>query len=242
MLNSDLYPHMFTRKSIRKYTDTPLSAGQIDAVRGALGGLVPLFPNETYTLELKPEKGGVLHRIYAYCEDTVAGNANVGFLLQQLDLVLHGLGLGRLWFGMGKAPKGISCEPPLSYAICLKVGNAGEPLARRSTAEFDRKPIEDVMTDPGLQPVFEAVRLAPSANNIQPWRFAREGDLIHAYRKKLGAVRTAIFGRMTQGDMGIALCHAVLALAHEGYTVKGVSADTPGPAPEGWMYTASIQI
>ncbi|MDR0671197.1 MAG: hypothetical protein LBF64_02685 [Oscillospiraceae bacterium] len=244
MLHPDLYPHIFTRKSIRKYTGTPLSAAQIDAVRGALGGLVPLFAEERYKLVCEPENGGVLHRVYAYGEDTAGGNANIGFLLQQLDLALHGQGLGRLWFGMGKAPKDIACEPPLSYAICLKVGNAAGPLARAGAAEFDRKPIEEVVADAGLQHAFEAVRLAPSAANSQPWRFVRAGEFIHAYRKRLGLVKAALFGRMNQVDMGIALCHAVLGLAHEGVAVKGISADapSPAPAPDGYVYTAAIQI
>lgn len=238
MLNSDLYPHIFKRKSIRKYADAPLSAEQAGAVREVLDGLVPLFPDEKYKLEFSPEK----KRVYAYCENTVTGNANIGFLLQQFDLSLHGMGLGRLWFGMGQEPKDIKAESPLSYAICLKIGNAAEPLSRESTAEFNRKPIGEVITDSDLQPVFEAVRLAPSAGNSQPWLFMRDGDAIRLYRKKPGFIKAAIMGRMNQGDMGIALCHAVLALEHAGYTVRGISANAPGTVPNGYEYTATIQI
>ncbi len=238
MLNSDLYPHIFKRKSIRKYANTPLSVEQVDAAQEVLDSLVPLFPDEKYKLEFSPEKW----RVYAYCENTVTGNANIGFLLQQLDLALHGLGLGRLWFGMGKEPKDIKTEPPLSYAICLKIGNPAETLSRESAAEFDRKPIGEVITDSDLQPVLEAVRLAPSAGNSQPWWFKLDGDAIRVYRKKPGFIKAAIMGRMNQGDMGIALCHAVLALEHAGYTVRGISANAPETIPDGYEYTATIQI
>jgi hypothetical protein len=238
MLNADLYPSIFERKSIRKYTDAPLTTEQTDAMQAAIAALVPLFPNEKYKLEFSPEK----RRIYAYCENTAAGNANAGFLLQQLDLALFAAGLGRLWFGMGTDPKDIKPEPPLSYAICLKVGNAAEPLARQSESEFERKPIGEVIDNVDLQKTFKAVRLAPSAANSQPWRFVREGGVIRAFRKKPGFIKAIMFGRMNQCDMGIALCHAILALERDGYTVKGVSADAPGTVPDGYEHTASIQI
>ena len=236
MLNPDLCPYIFKRKSIRKYSDAPLSAEQIDVVQSALDSLVPLFTEEKFKLDFNPDK----QRVYAYCENTIAGNANVGFLLQQLDLALFGAGLGRLWFGTGRAPKDIKPAPLLSYAICLKVGGAAEPLARQSIAEFDRKPIGEVIASVDLQPAFEAARLAPSARNTQPWQFTRDGDAIHAFRKKPGFISAAILGRMNQSDMGIALCHAVLGLEHKGYAIKPFSRNAPASVPDGYEYTATI--
>ena len=238
MLNPDLYPHIFKRKSIRKYSDTPMLAEEINTVQGAIYSLTPLFPKEKYTLEFNPDK----QRVYAYCENTITGNANVGFLLQQLDLALFSASLGRLWFGMGREPKDLKTMPTLSYAICLKIGVATEPIARQSTNEFDRKPINEVIDNIDLQPAFEAVRLAPSARNSQPWRFIREGDAIHAFRKRPGFIAAALLGRMNQCDMGIALCHAILALEHDGHTIKEISSGTPISVPDGYEYTATIQI
>ena len=238
MLNPDLYPFIFKRKSVRKYEDASLSAEQIEIVESALAGLVPLFPDEKYKLEFNPGR----QRVYGYCENTVIGNANLGFLLQQVDLALFGAGLGRLWFGMGRAPRDIKEAPPLSYAICLKAGIAAEPIAREAIAGFDRKPVEDVIADADLWAAFEAVRLAPSARNFQPWLFKREGAAIHAFRKIPGFINAAMIGRMSQGDMGIALCHAVLGLEHEGYAIKGISPGAPESVPDGYEYTATIRI
>jgi hypothetical protein len=238
MLNSDIYPHIFTRKAIRKYAEAPLSAEQTGVIRDAIGGLAPLFPDEKYQLEFAPAK----QRVYAYGENTITGNANVGFLLQQLDLALFGAGLGRLWYGTGREPKDIKPTPPLTYVICLKVGVAAEPLARQTSAEFDRKPLSEVTADEELQNVFAAVRLVPSARNMQPWQFVREGDAIHAFHKKPGLIAAALLGRMSQSDMGIALCHAVLALEHEGYTIKDISAHAQVSIPDGYEYTATIMI
>jgi hypothetical protein len=238
MLNPDFYPYIFKRKSVRKYSDTPLSAEQINAVHTAIGNLVPLFPDEKYSLEFNPDK----QRLYAYCENTLIGNVNAGFLLQQLDLALFGAGLGRLWFGMGREPRDIKTTPPLSYAICLKVGVAAEPIARQNTAEFDRKPIGEIISDVDLHPAFEAVRIAPSARNAQPWRFERDGGAISVFRKKPGFIAAAMIGRMTQNDIGIALCHAILALEHEGYTVREITSHARTPAPDGYEYVATIMV
>ena len=238
MLNPDLYNYIYKRKSVRSYKDVSLSAEQIETGQNTVTGLVPLFPDEKYSLKFSPEK----QRIYAYCENTVAGNANLGFLLQQADLALFGAGLGRLWYGMSMAPKGIKVEPPLSYAICMKVGVSAEPISRESVTEFIRKPIGEVIDDETLWPAFEAARLAPSARNLQPWWFRREGASIHAFRKRPGLINAALLGRMSQGDMGIALCHAVLGLEHEGYVIKGIVRGAPESTPGGYEYTASILI
>ena len=238
MLNSELYSHIFGRKSVRKYEDVSLSTEQILVVESVLSGLVPLFPEEKFTLDFSPEK----QRIYAYCEDTVCGNANIGFLLQQVDLALFGAGFGRLWFGMGREPKDIKKASPLSYAICIKAGIAAEPIARETKDEFKRKPISEVINDAGFWPAFEGARLAPSARNTQPWMFKREGEFIHAFRKLPGFISAALIGRMNQGDMGIALCHAILGLEHEGYAVKEVTHSPPESVPGGYEYTATIRV
>ena len=238
MLDSRLYPYIFERKSIRKYSVAPIGPDHIAAILNEISNLVPLFEGDRYNLELRADK----FRIYAYCVNTLTGNANIGFVLQQLDLALHGLGLGRLWYGVGRAPSDIQVIPPLSYAICLKVGEADEPLSRQSVDEFKRKSISEVIDDAELYEIFEAVRLAPSATNAQPWLFKREGDAIYAFRLRLGFFKAAIYNRMNQCDMGIALCHAVLALEHNGYSITGIDSAPPITMPAGYEHTATIHL
>jgi nitroreductase len=242
MLNQELTPAIFTRKSIRKWADAPLSQAQLEEIRAVMQTLIPLFPKEKIELELKPHKGGDAQRLYIYCENTVAGNINAGFMVQQLDLAAHLRGFGSLWFGMGRAPKDIKPNPPLSYLLCMKLGNAAEPLARKSVSEFDRKPIGEVIAEPALQPLLEAVRLAPSATNSQPWLFRREGNLLHAYCKKPNPLMAKFVGRMNQNDIGIALCHAVLALEQAGKTVTGGILAAPKETPNGYYYAASLAV
>ena len=238
MLPQELYPAVFARKSIRRYDAAqPLTPEQLAAVKAEMAKAVPLLPGEQYRLELGAAKEG--WRVYGYCENTPLSNANLGFVMQQLDLALYSQGLGRLWYGFGRDPKDKSAPKGLSYAICLKVGVAAEPLARESADEFTRKPIEKVTDDPALQALFEPVRLAPSAMNSQPWFFTARCGGIHAWRKH--ALIKVQIGRMNQVDMGIALCHAALALGHAG---KGFAVEVDAPADEvkGYDYLLTLRM
>ena len=208
MLNPSLYEPIFTRKSVREYADTPLSPAQLDAVREEIAKAVPLLPEEKYKLELGEAREG--WRIYGFCENTPKSNVNLGFLMQQLDLALHIQGLGRLWFGFGRAPSKLKAPAGLSYAMCLRIGVASEPI-ERAPGEFMRKPITEVVDEDALRELLDPVRLAPSARNVQPWYFtAGTADKIFVWRKPPKI--KLILDRMHWVDMGIALCHMVLSL------------------------------
>jgi len=223
MLNPAFYAPIFERKSIRKYAETPLTAEQLKLVKAEMEAVVPLLPNEKFKLELNPSKEG--WRIYGYCENTPMGNVNLGYVLQQLDLALHIADLGRLWYGFGRAPRDVKAPKGLSYAMCLKIGAADEPL-NRELAAFDRR--ESVTTNPALAELLEPARLAPSAMNSQPWMFSGDANCIHVWRQKLG-IKKLVLGRMNLIDMGIALCHAALAIEHAG---KAFAVEVNAPAED----------
>ena len=238
MLNPNLYAPIFTRKSVRKYAETPLSLAQLGAVKAEIAKAVPLLPGEKYKLELGEAKEG--WRVYGYCENTPLSNANLGFLLQQLDLALYLQGLGRLWYGMGRAPGGLKAPEGLSYAMCLKIGTAAEPIAR-GAGEFDRKPIDAAVGSDDWKALLEPVRLAPSARNSQPWFFTGDGEGIQVWRRQPGLLDKLIIDRMNWVDMGIALCHAVLALEHAALACKAALAP-PQKGLEGHDYLLTLEI
>jgi len=241
MLNPNLYAPIFARKSVRKYAETPLSPAQLGVIKAEIARAVPLLPDEKYKIELGEAKEG--WRVYGFCENTPLSNANLGFLLQQLDLALHLQGMGRLWFGMGRSTGGIKAPAGLSYAMCLKVGVAAEPIARESINEFDRRPIHEIIDEDGLYALFEPVRLAPSARNSQPWYFTEDDDRIVVWRKQPGIMDKLLIlmDRMNWIDMGIALCHAVLALEHAGKAFK-IKIDSPAKAREGYDYLLTLDV
>jgi len=238
MLNPSLYAHIFTRKSIRKYAEAPLSPAQLGVVKAEIANAVPLLPGEKYKLELGEAKEG--WRVYGFCENTPLSNANLGYMLQQLDLALYEQGLGRLWFGMGRAPGGLKAPAGLSYAMCLKVGVAAEPVGR-APGEFDRRPIQEVIDEDDWYELFEPVRLAPSARNSQPWYFTEDDDRVYAWRRQPKLLDKLLIDRMNWVDMGIALCHAVLSLEHAGKEFK-IKVDSPAKAREGYDYLLTLDM
>ncbi|MHB1393427.1 MAG: nitroreductase family protein [Clostridia bacterium] len=63
--------------------------------------------------------------------------------------------------------------------------------------------------------IISAIRLAPSAVNTQPWRFVFKDDKVHVYSTKPGNFITRHFlGSLNLVDVGIALCHAMVAARH----------------------------
>lgn len=70
-----------------------------------------------------------------------------------------------------------------------------------------------------LQSAFEAVRLAPSAVNKQPWRIVLCGNEAHFYEKHSKGYISADNWDMQKIDMGIALCHFELAAKENGINV-----------------------
>lgn len=76
-----------------------------------------------------------------------------------------------------------------------------------------RKPVKDFLQsdDPALYPLFEAIRFAPSANNLQPWLFQAEDGIIEASLQLDARLPISYI------DQGIAMFHAQLALNNAGF-------------------------
>lgn len=213
----ELYDSITKRKSTRKYLPEMLSREQLTEIMAFVAAMKPLHPEIKTRIELAgvaDVKGMVSakspHYLLLYSENREGYLPNAGFLLQQADLYLSSQGLGSCWLGMAKttAPD----RDGLKYVIMLAFGKAQGDPHRSSISEFNRRPLSEISS--GNDDRLEAVRLAPSATNSQPWYFVCDGGDIHIYRKKLGKLKAAMYGTMNQIDMGIALCHMWLTSEH----------------------------
>lgn len=89
-----------------------------------------------------------------------------------------------------------------------------------------------------IEKALDAVRLAPSAVNKQPWRVVISGDKAHFYEKR--SDRYTQNGRDIQKiDMGIALCHFELAAAECGLDTVFEIKDPGIEVPDKTEYIAS---
>ena len=219
------YDTIFTRRAVRRYEPEPLPDETLDGILAFVRAVEPL-PGQTADFRLlTPAQMGVKiapHYLAAACAETNEAYANLGYVLEALDLELQGRGLGTLWYGM-KLPK----DGRADDAIVMALGRTKEP-ARSGERDFSRLPLSEISDADNA--VARAVRLAPSSVNSQPWllRFG-EGSLTLEYRGR-GLLRAQLGKKLNKIDLGIAARIAVTALEHEGRTVKAVSPQTEGKA------------
>ncbi len=233
-LDQSLYPAIFRRKSTRNYAEGPIPDEKLAALRAFLSQAVPLLPAERVAFEIQPHKGGAM-KIAAYANHEAAAYLNLAFLLQQADLFLQQGGLGALWNATVRASKK-ECEG-LDYVISLLFGTAKGSNARHST-EFTRKRREEIADKPE-HPVVEAVRLAPSARNRQPWYLVCGESRIDFYCKKGGFLENTVLRGLNWIDMGIAVCHAALALQQGGHT-PAAEIRQDAPDKDGFLYMLTL--
>ncbi len=157
--------------------------------------------------------------IAIYATDQKNNLENCGFLLQQLDLFLSAQGMGTCWYGMGAPRSEFKTRGTKEFVILLAFGNAEDTL-RSNLEEFRRKKPELMSENVSDQDVLNAVRLAPSAVNSQPWFLVEENGAYHLFRKKNNPVKALILDKFNRIDMGIALYCLTSALAEKGFAVQ----------------------
>jgi len=204
----ELHEAITKRKSIRKYKMEPLPKEKLHEVVAFSKTLKPLLPGIRTDMGIADGGVGLFavkapHYLAFYSEEKSGSSLNAGFMLQQMDLFLSSAGLGSCWLGMAKPSD--KAKNGLDFVIMLAFGAPGEPLHRKNLSEFKRRSLAEISK--GADPRLEGARLAPSATNAQPWYFTAEGGKLTAYRKKLNPVKAAVYKRLNQIDLGIALCH-----------------------------------
>lgn len=106
--------------------------------------------------------------------------------------------------------KGVGADSRLDFGRLFFDGNFETPLTEEKAA--------------GLKETFEAVRLAPSAVNKQPWRLVLDGKRVHFFEERSRGYDSGEWD-LQKIDMGIALCHFELAAKECGLDVKFEIAD-----------------
>lgn len=223
MSNSPLYPILSRRRSVRSYTtDTPDEALCRDILQYL--GDTPGLPGQTarFRIITAAEMGvdTAPRYVVASCEKSNEAYANVGFVLEKLDLYLQAQGFGALWYGM-KLPK--AAEP--GDCIVLGFGKTEVPQ-RRGEADYKRLPLAEITDTPN--DVAKAVRLAPSSVNSQPWQLRFGENSVTLVYTGRGLMQLALEKKLNKIDLGIALRFAVTALEHEGKQIETVAPVTHG--------------
>lgn len=167
-----------------------------------------------------------------------------GYLMEKNILLATDLGLGTCWLGgtfnsSGFAQK-INLQKNEELPAVTPVGCAVvkfsviDSVIRNSAGANNRKPWSLLffkndkplsIEEAGHYAIpLEMVRLAPSANNFQPWRIIMESEsnIFHFYIKRVPGLKQLSFMKsdLQRVDIGIAMCHFALEAEEKG--LKGL--------------------
>ncbi|MFP4415970.1 MAG: nitroreductase family protein [Chitinivibrionales bacterium] len=143
---------------------------------------------------------------------------SAGYVGEHLVISLTALGLATCWLG-GHIKKGalsslINAQDGHQLAAIIAFGLPKEPEGhlRKDISRIRRKHLEQLTADGSVDPrweqLLEAVRIAPSAINSQPWRFYCDGKRLHMFIRPAGSfLSQRMLGKVNFVDAGIALCH-----------------------------------
>ena len=124
--------------------------------------------------------------------------------------------------------KGVKADSRFDFATLFFDGDMNTPLGEEAAGRL-RLPLE-------------AVRLAPSAVNKQPWRVVRIGDKVHFFEKSGRNYVSKDGWDLQKIDMGIALCHFD-CVAKECGIETAFEINDPGIAlPRDMQYIATIVV
>jgi nitroreductase len=250
MDNAKFYDTMFKRKSVRKYDMSPLDDKTLNDIKSFISNINPLISGIKTDLQVISQNDvksfmsiKAPHYVVVFSENRDGYLTNVGFMLQQLDLYLSANGLGACWQGMAKPAKDIVSKSELEFVIMLAFGKPAEELYRNDRSQFKRNSIEAIRDKTDFDELLEAVRIAPSATNSQPWHFDIEGTKLYANCIKLNPIKAIIMEKMNKIDMGIGLCHLSIAAKHSGKEVNFLFNEAATyNAPKGYFNIGSVEI
>lgn len=210
----DLFDSINRRKSCRNYTGQLLGEEQLEEIREAISGFELLYPDVPLEYRFATKTTGIFkvqapHYLIVSGQGKEGEAENAGFLFQQLILWFDAHNIGSVWLGKTKDTE----EPNDKDLITIGFGQANEPL-HRGENEFKRKPIAEITNAPE-NACIQAVHLAPSGMNLQPWYLEESGGKVLLYKQNLKPPLSLLY-KKTEVDMGIALCHYALACKHFG--------------------------
>ena len=179
-------------------------------------------------------------------EDDSEAMEAVGYTFEKVVLYAQSIGLGTCWLGgtfnRGEFAKAMEVTDKEFFPIASPLGYGApkshtvDRIMRKAIKADSRKSWETLFFDKDFShplsqqtageyaDCLEAVRLAPSAKNAQPWRVVKDGDSFHFYEKRdFGALKHDI----QRLDVGIALCHFEL-MAKEKNISGHITRNEPG--------------
>lgn len=205
-----LYTSIARRKSCRSYDMNPLPKEMLAQIEAVIKEFPALYPERKLSYRFASKTKGRFgvsapHYLVISGEGKPRELENAGFLFEHLALWLDSVGLGCVWLG---GSKDVDMPDAKNDIIIIGFGKT-EGSPHRPASAFKRKDIEKITNAPD-DFCMQAVHLAPSGINLQPWFFEKTADSVLVYRQIIKPPVSLLY-KKTELDMGIALCHYALA-------------------------------
>ena len=222
---------IYKRKSTREFSKTTADILENDVDLVKAFDIQPLIDSIKVNVKVL-RKGEVNNGRSDYCiafysEEKPHYLENIGFIGQQIDLELQARGLGTCWWGMKKPSGKYKNIEGLSCVITMAAGCPRTTEKRTYPDGFKRNAIGGIFA--GTLPdsrdsvpfrLIEAVRIAPSAVNLQPWIIKRIDNEYIFYLRPPKALMEKMIKGLRYIDMGIAMAHFMVQAKTDGLEVS----------------------
>ncbi len=245
-----LYNAVGRRKSSRTYNGLRIDRPVIAELGEIIGALHPLLPGVSLPVIKIVDNDSADGRLGTYgvisgarqyfvmaAAKSPSTQVQAGYMFEQLILAATVLGLDTCWLGgtfrRGRFAQVAGDCGDREVSIVSPTGHStpkmrfAERMMRRVVKSDRRKPFGELFSgvapDSAVGKLLEAVRLAPSSSNSQPWRATvdkSDGDLTIRFSCTTSNSFSAI-------DMGIAYAHFLIASAACGFRWSIHNQDTP---------------
>lgn len=234
-MDKSLYPMIFKRKSFHIFKDIDsITEKELAEIKERIKTVKPLLDNiKTEIVILKSEettcKRGEEYCILFYSEKKDNYLVNIGYMGEQIDLILASMNIGALWFGIGR-PKDLKIRG-LSYIIMIAIAKVKENEFREDMYKSKRKPLSEIWEGDFYKEIGDIVRFSPSACNLQPWIVESANNKLSIYRYKAPGKRGIIpinkIAYYNRIDIGIFISFIELCLMHNDikYEIKILNED-----------------
>ena len=229
-----------TKKKLMKYANS---------IKGPFYSKVRLEFIDSYDILQKSEGKigtyGIIkdaqHFIVSIVKDEENNLMQLGYILEKLILYATSLGLGTCWMGgtfkRSDFAKFVHLGEGETLPIVTPIGYPQEKRSvvdnfmRYAAGSNQRKSWKELFYDESIivplelddsneyAEALEAVRLAPSASNKQPWIIIKKNDTYSFYLKQNKRYAEGLGFNIQEIDMGIAMCHFEMVLQEKG--IKG---------------------
>lgn len=217
---------------LNKFISTKTEAFFGNKIRFELVAATPTDPDELRGLGTYGFIHGASGFIVGAMDKNVCNLEDYGYLLEEIILYATDFGLGTCWLGGSFYKSNFSARiNTKDNEIVPAVVSVGYTTEKRglidniirsvadskSRKDWNSLFFEDHFAKPLTEktagkysPVFDMVRMSPSASNKQPWRIVKEynSNNFHFFLSRTkGYAKPKLFSDLQRVDMGIAMCH-----------------------------------